>query len=469
MNDTILVLSYSERTSLELAKRIRGEQVFSLILPGSTTAAQIRDLQPKGIILSGEEAGSGVLDAEILELGVPVLAVGHTAHMMLMTLGGACAGTGIFHRKVDVHFEESVLFTGAEDGERYIREAQTLMLPANLRMTASGGGCTIAFEDAERRLYGIQFEMERHDLTASAVLSNFLFSICGCEPWFTVEAALEQAEEELSEAAKDGKSAVCAVSGGLDSTVAAVLAQRVFGDRMKAVFVETGMMRASEAEIVGEIFETLNIPLEILDAREQMAKALAGVRTTAEKQQIAMDVLMETLVSSRDDACVILGTDYGDSLFLARTAKEGDGELLRPLSAYFREDIVLMAEMIGLNDGLRNRKPFPPLGLGACIMGEIREEKLAILRSVDMIFREELRAAGLMPKLYDHYALLSESGAFGGGRQLLLCAHTLSGGQLMPARLPYDAVERTVSRIMEDHPSVTRVLLDETPAVRSPL
>ena len=238
---------------------------------------------------------------------------------------------------------------------------------------------------------------------------------------------------------------------------------------MKAVFVETGMMRASEAEIVGEIFETLNIPLEILDAREQMAKALTGVRTTAEKQQIAMDVLMETLTASEKDACLILGTDYGDSLFLARTAKEGDGELLRPLSAYFREDIVLMAEMIGLNDGLRNRKPFPPLGLGACSMGEIREEKLAILRSVDMIFREELRAAGLMPKLYDHYALLSESGAFGGGRQLLLCAHTLSGGQLMPARLPYDAVERTVSRIMEDHPSVTRVLLDETPAVRSPL
>ena len=465
MNDTVLIFSYSERTSLELAKRLRGEHVFSVILPGTTTARQAAEYEPRGIILSGEDSGSGVMDASILEMGVPVLALGHAAHMMLTALGGACAGTGISRRKVDVHFEQSVLFARAEDGERFIREAQTLMLPASVRMSASGAGCTLGFEDPERRLYGIQFEMERNDPTTTGILEAFLFDVCGCDPWYSVDTAMEEAKRQLEEAASAGGRAICAVSGGLVSTVAAIMGKQAFGDRMTAVFVETGLMRENEGETVRETYEALGIPLVTLDIRDRMLKAFSGVRGRQQKRNAVQKCLLEALEAEAGDAStrLIIGTDYTDRLFGRMTPKEFmQGEPLEPLSICFRREVRAMAERLGVPAAIRERKAFPPLGLGALVMGEIREEKLSMLRSIDAIFREELEGAGLMPKLYDFYPLLSEEGAFGGGRQVLLCAHTRAGGVLVPARLPYDLVERTVSRIMEDYPSVTRVMLDET-------
>ena len=472
MDDTILVLSFSERTAPDLAQRIRGESVFSLILPGSTTAEQIADLSPKGIILSGEETGGGVLDAGILSIGVPVLAVGHASHMMLTALGGACAGTAILHHRTDVHYESSPLFAGVEDGERYIRETQTLMLPGNLRMTASGGGCTIAYEDEERSLFGIQFEPERNDPTCSTILTNFLFHICNCKPWYTIEAATARSMEILESRATEGKKAILAASGGLDSTVAAEMARRAFGDRVRAVFIDTGLLRAGEAEVVKDEYAALGMELEVLDRREFIMKSLTGLRTVHEKKRAFRACLTQALSESgeTDENCLIFGTDYNDRLYSRQSLPGLENPCIEePLAACFRSEILRMAEMLGIPESVRDRKPFPPLGYGLLAMGEIRSDKIAILRGVDSIFREELRAAGLMPKLDDYYPMLSEQGAFGGGRQVLLAAHTRSGGRMMPARLPYDVVERTVSRILETYPTVTRVMLDETPVMRSVL
>ena len=470
MDDSILVFSFSERTALDVAQRLRGERVYSLIVPGTTTAEQAAEYAPKGIILSGEEGGTGVLDAGILEMGVPVLALGHAAHMMLTVMGGACAGMGLQNRRADVHYEESALFAGAEDGERGITEAQMLMLPANVRMTASGAGCTLAFEDEERRLYGVQLELERNDPTASAILRNFAFDICSCDPWFTVDAAARMASEQLREAAEAGKRAVCAVSGGLTSTAAALLARQAFGERMTAVYVETGLMRESEGNAVRETCEALGIPLRTVDVHEKMLEALSDMRASYKKRRAVQTCLLEALEAADDgeDTCLVLGTDYSDLLF-GRQPKAEDLHrmtLVEPLSMCFRGEIREIAEKLGVPEGICGKKPFPPLGLGALVMGEVRREKLAMLREIDSIFREELFSAGVIPKLYDFYPLLSEEGAFGGGRQVLLSAHTLSGGKLMPARLPYDVVERTVLRIRETYPTVTRVMLDETPATR---
>ena len=472
MDDTILVLSFSERTAPDLARRIRGECVFSMILPGSTTAEQIAALSPKGIILSGEESGGGVLDAGILSLDVPVLGVGHAAHMMLTALGGACAGTAILHRRTDVHYEDSRLFTGVEDGERYIRETQTLMLPASLRMTASGGGCTIAYEDEERGRYGIQFEPERNDPAWSAILENFLFGICGCKPWYTIEAAVARSMEMLESRAAEGKRAILAASGGLDSTVAAEMARRAFGDRVRAVFVDTGLLRAGEAEVVRDAYAAMGMELSVMDRRDCVMEALAGLRTAGEKKRAFRACLTKALRESDEtaEACLIFGTDYNDRLYNRQSPPETeDDRIEEPLAASFRSEILRMAELLGIPESVRDRKPFPPLGYGLLALGEIRPDKIAILRGIDSIFREELRTAGLMPKLDDYYPMLSEQGAFGGGRQVLLAAHTRSGGRMMPARLPYDVVERTVSRILETYPTVTRVMLDETPAMRSAL
>ena len=473
MDDTILVLSFSDRTAMDIARRIRAERVFSLILPASTTAAQIRALSPKGIVLSGAESGHGVLDAEILSLGIPVLAQGYASHRMLTALGGACAGVGITHRRTEVHFEESRLFSGVEDGERPIREAQTLMLPASVTLAASGGGCTVAFQDESRALYGIQFELERNDPTAGAILSNFLFPICGCSAWYTVEAAVAQGMETLEERAAQGGRAIMAASGGLDSTVAAEMAKRVYGDRVRAVFVETGLLRAGEADFVRETYEAIGMPLRIVDRSEALMAAMAGLQKASEKRRTLRACLTEALRegAAEDETSFIFGTDYVDRMYNRQNMPEGIGgaQIVEPLSACFRGEIADMAALLGVPKTVIDRKPFPPLGFGLLVVGEVRKESADLLRSVDLIFQEELKAAGLMPKLNDFYPMLAEKDGFGGGRQVLLCARTRSGGKMIPARLPYDVVERTVSRILEEHPSIARVMLDETPTMRSAL
>ena len=148
MNDMILILNYSDEFAVEAARRLRGEQVFCKIISGMTTAAQIAQAEPRGIVLCGEpQSAAGVFDAEILKLGIPVLALGHAAHMLITAMGGACAGTAISHRKASVQYAECRLFSGVEAGERYIQEAMTLMLPADVQATAGAGGCTIAFAD----------------------------------------------------------------------------------------------------------------------------------------------------------------------------------------------------------------------------------------------------------------------------------------------------------------------------------
>ena len=169
MNDMILILNYSDEFAVEAARRLRGEQVFCKIISGMTTAAQIAQAAPRGIVLCGEpQSAAGVFDAEILKLGIPVLALGHAAHMLITAMGGACAGTAISHRKASVQYAECRLFSGVEAGERYIQEAMTLMLPADVQVTAGAGGCTIAFAD---------------DRPFSRILRATSADVCHGSPW----------------------------------------------------------------------------------------------------------------------------------------------------------------------------------------------------------------------------------------------------------------------------------------------
>lgn len=177
----------------EAAKRLRGERVFCKIISGTTTAAQVAEIAPRGLVLCGEpKSAAGVFDAEILKLDIPVLALGHAAHMLIAAMGGACANTAI-SKKANVQYADCKLFIGVEGGERPIQEAVTLMLPADVRRTAGAGGCTVAFEDSKRLLFGVQFELERNVADGSTILKNFARDICGCTPWFTMDAALASA------------------------------------------------------------------------------------------------------------------------------------------------------------------------------------------------------------------------------------------------------------------------------------
>ncbi len=470
MNDLILILNYSDEFAMEAAKRLRAEHIFCQIVSGMTTAGQVRMIAPRGVLLTGEPGGgTGVFDAEILQLGVPVLALGHASHMLLAALGGASAAAALCDRKAMIAYGDSPLFNGVADGERYIPEALTMMLPPDVQMIASASGCTVAFEHTQKKQYGVQFELERNDPDGTAILTNFARDICGCNAWWTVDAAIHEARLILDEEAARGGRAICAVSGGVDSAVAAMIAHQAFGERMTAVFVDTGLMREGEAARVKQLYEEQGIRLLSVDRSGMVLGALAGRRSTQEKTDVVMRCMREEIerqaAAMPDAQTLILGDNYSD-LLRGGADEEWSGsgmKPLRPLRMFFKEEICDAAAALGLGREVVEKKPFPALGLGARIMGEVTPERLHAMRVADEIFSSEIQAAGLERRLHKYFpVMVAEHGAMG-GEVMILRAVTLSGGQFMPARLPYDLVERTVAGILEKAPSVLRVFYDQTP------
>lgn len=471
MNDMILILNYSDEFASEAAKRLRAEHIYCRIISGMTTAAQIKEIAPRGILLTGEPRNAaGVFDAEILTLGIPVLALGHTSHMLLAALGGASADTALTDRKAMVEYGDSLLFKRLENAERYIPEALMLMLPPDVRMTASASGCTIAFENTNERQYGVQFELERNDPDGTAILMNFARDICGCNAWWTIDAALHEAQTALDEAAAGGGRAICAVSGGVDSAVAACLTHRAFGDRMTAIFIDTGLMREGESEWVRRFYQELDIPLLYVDRSADILEKLAGKLQMQEKTDIVMRCIHEEIerqASSMVDASMlVLGSNYSD--YLRGDAGEDDWSacglrVIEPLEMFFKDEICDAARALGMERELVEKKPFPSLGLGARIVGEVTQERLFAMRLADSIFENEIRKAGLDRKLFKYFPVLAGGVFAQDGEIIILRAVTLSGGQLMPARVPYDLIERTVEKILDEAPYIARVLYDQTP------
>jgi len=470
MHDMILILNYSDEFSIEIARRLRTEQVYARIVPGDISADEIAVIAPRGVILSGEASGKNAdFDAKIAKLGIPVLAMGHASHMLLAAMGGACASAVITAKKAMIEYGESALFAGIDSGERYIEQALTLMLPPNVRETAGAGGCTIAFEDEEKLRFGIQFELERNDPDGSAILMNFVRDVCGSTPWWSEERALEHACDVLGQAARNTSYALCAVSGGVDSTVAAILTHRAFGGRMKAVFVETGLLREGEADEVRALFEGIGVPFECVDRSADILSALRGCYDRSAKREIVTGIMHDEMVA-RGQAMegivtMVLGTNYSDFLHSGSSKRkwiDSGMHIAEPLLELFKEEVRGIALRVGLDERAASRKPFPALGLGARILGEVTAERAAALRTAEAIFREEIREAGLERKLYKYFPVLAGSEA-AGSEMMILRAVTLSGSMLTPARLPYDLVERTVERIQAQFPGITRIFYDQTP------
>ena len=475
MNDMILILSFSQSFAVETAKRLRAEQIYSKIVSGATSAEQIRQMEPRGIILSGEAyAAQGVLDIGVVELGIPVLALGHASHMLLAALGGACAGTAFKEKKAAVEYSESALFRDLTGGERFLTEALTLMLPPDIEETANAGGCTIACEEKARQLYGAQIQLERNDPDGTTILNNFARDICGCTPWWNAEAILSRTQSALDKLAEQGGQAVCAISGGVDSFTAAVLTHRAFGERMVGVFVDTGLMRQDEASQIQVSCRELGIPLIRADRSGEVLEAMRGKRGNDEKREVVVSCLREEVIrqtaSVRDAHTLVLGTNYSDLLHYgsshAISWQTGGMEVVEPLDDLFKREVRMLAAQLGLPEEIAARKPFPTLGLAGRIPGEVSGERLHALRLAEAIFADELKEAGLDRKLYKYFPVLAGGDVAMGSEMMILRAVTRSGETLMPARLPYDVVERAVGRILREAPLISRVLYDETPTVR---
>lgn len=478
MRDMILVLGFNETAARAIARKLRGERFYCKIVPGSITAAQAQAEAPMGLILAGSSAGSDVLNAfdpELLLMGVPMLALGDAALGLASQLGGKAAEEMLPEQVAPVHYEESPLFTEMSDSERLLEGVRPMTLPETLKPAFIAMDSVLGFSHKTLPLYGIQIQMEPNDPDGVQILVNFAQSLCGCTPWWDNDAFVERAVTEIRRLVGDEGRAVCAMSGGVDSGVCALLGHMAIGHRLQCIFVDTGLLRKDEGDQVAAFYQdTMGLNLRRIDARDRFITALQGVAKDSEKQriidQLLADVLQEALQECQGAQVLLRGLNYNDLIdtdsdadTLVSLFEEGRMLVVDPVRDLFKDEIRRVGDDLGLPPSIVGRQPFSGGGLALRIMGEVTTEKLEILREADAIFREEVAESGQGRKLWQHFAMLCPNPLDGSLIVCLRAVHASDSSKAMPGRLPYDLLERTTARIQETLP-VSRVLYDLTPS-----
>ena len=488
---SILVLDFGGTAAVVAARKLRGAQVFSRIVDANAVSMEILNMQPAGIVIAGNDERYAdswqKITCELLEAGVPVLALGNAAGVLLSRYGGHVGEAVMYRQAALAEFEESPLFENVPMSERFFADGHALELGENWRSTgALKNGMTVAFAHQSLPLYGLQFDVEVNDPDGWYILNNFATKICGCEADWEMTAFCERKIQELKQV--QGETLI-AISGGVDSAVCAELMRRAVGDRLHLVLVNTGLMRKGEMEDVRDLFTNqLHMKLDIVDAQDRIWQALRGVSNAQEKRLVIRGVLYDILNEEAERLGnienLVQGTIYidiiNDNRGHGRRAKRMEDSVIgekkqfarrvEPLDSLFKEEVRRLGEVLGLPNELVNRQPFPSLGLAQRIEGEVTVEKLNILREADAILTEEVSSAGLDKRLYQYFCVLTDLTTPGikAGKPIMehmLAIRAVSSKDSMSAsaaRMPYDVLERLVPRLVE-LPNVNRVVYDITP------
>src|SRR4051794_4442427 len=497
--DEVVVLDYGGQYSQLIARRGRGCGGFSELLPHPVGVEEGRRRRPKGLILSGGPAsgyatGAPALDPALLELGIPVLGICYGMQALVLTLGGEVQGAevGEFGRsRLTVQGDGGRLLGGLPAEQTcWMSHRDTVFAPPPgfTALAASPGSPVAAFEDPERGLYGIQFHPEVvHTPYGTEILTRFLRDVAECREQWSPASVIEERIASIREQVGEGK-VICGLSGGVDSSVAALLVHRAVGERLTCVFVDHGLMRLNEAEQVVKAFSGFGIPLVHVRAEERFLSRLAGVEEPERKRMIIGEefirVFEEEAAKLEDVGFLVQGTLYSDVIESgggagAETIKshhnvgglpdEFDFELVEPLRLLFKDEVRAVGAELGLPDRMVWRQPFPGPGLAIRVVGgEVTRERLDILRSADAILQEEVRAAGLYRELWQSFCVLPvvrSVGVQGDGRTYAypIVIRAVTSDDAMTAdwaRLPYDLLERVSNRIINEIREVNRVALD---------
>jgi GMP synthase (glutamine-hydrolysing) len=499
--EEIVVLDFGGQYSQLIARRVRECGVFSELLPHHVGAAEVARRRPKGVILSGGPAsvyaeGAPKLDKELLALGVPVLGICYGMQLLVLELGGRVEGAevGEFGRSRLTVGEHGRLLAGTPDEQTcWMSHRDTVFAPppGYEALAASTASPVAAFESVERGVYGIQFHPEVvHTPYGNQVLTNFLEDICGCERTWSAASVIEDQIERIRAQVGDGH-AICGLSGGVDSSVAALLVHRAIGDRLTCVFVDHGLMRKNEGQQVISAFrDHFKVPLVAVDAEERFLARLAGVTEPEEKRKRIgaefIRVFEEEAARLEDVSFLVQGTLYSDVIEsgggtgtatikshhnVGGLPEDLEFSLVEPLRTLFKDEVRAVGAELGLPERLVWRQPFPGPGLAIRIVGgEATREKLETLREADAILQEEIRAAGLYRELWQSFCVLPDIrtvGVQGDERTYanVIVIRAVTSDDAMTAdwaRLPYDLLEQIASRITGEIRAVGRVVLDIT-------
>ena len=499
--EEVVVLDYGGQYSQLIARRVRELGVFSELLPHHVGAAEVRRRKPKGLILSGGPAsvhapGAPRLDQELLELGIPVLGICYGMQLLAAGLGGRVEGAevGEFGRSGLTVREPGRLFAGLPVEQTcWMSHRDTVFEPPPgfTALASSTASPVAALESVERGIYGIQFHPEVvHTPYGQTILERFLGEICEADRSWSPESIVAEQIARIRSQVGDGK-VVCGLSGGVDSSVAALLVHRAVGDQLTCVFVDHGLMRKNEGEqVVAAFRDHFKVPLVAVDAEQRFLERLAGVsEPEAKRKAIGREfirVFEEEAAKLGDAKYLVQGTLYSDVIESgggtgAATIKSHHNvgglpddlqfELVEPLRTLFKDEVRAVGAELGLPERLVWRQPFPGPGLAIRIVGgEATKERLDLLRECDYILQDEIRNAGLYRDLWQSFCVLPDIRTVGVqgdertyGSVVVIRAVTSDDAMTADwARLPYDLLEQIASRMINELRDVNRVVLDIT-------